>query len=611
MVWELMLIGLLALMMAYLRWGKLNSLVREDPAIWLFQFARTARGELPYRDFSWNYPPLSIFVFGGVLRWFGATFAVVQLTIDVLSAILVFLTYALLRLFTTPRAVRLSIVAMLIAVGATAQTKFTLFSMLTYSPSLLFATIGLLMLLIGVIRHLRSGRPKALNTLLIAAGSFVSLLSKPESALACCCALALLPWLDRPLGRDLSRRRWLSAYGWLLLVSIIPAGIAYIVVAYLVGLHNLRAGVSGYGLATLACPWWPTGLGIFGATASLAQALVIAAVASLPLRTEFVQRYGDRYRRLLLAALPLSALYLGYYAYLNLESLASSRPVWEKLKTVVPALFWTSPVLLPVMWFSICYCCYLGYRVLRRRERDYSEAAELFFLLLVPVAMSSRSLFGTTLYPWTEVSAVCYAFFIFLGPLLLWRFLDRVGPSSKKPAMIVIAAVLVYSLIRIVGGYGMFLSSRHYVTLVTNAGQVRLRDNDGSAEIYRFALANTSPRDFILEIPYGGGINFATGRPGPAFTTEFEQLRMDPELQARDLQRVVQLKPALVLVDDAPRYGSFYGWHDAMNCPFPRLVWKPDEPSGNSEYVFPVIRYLQDHYRMVRRIGTKVVLAPE
>jgi hypothetical protein len=47
-----------------------------------------------------------------------------------------------------------------------------------------------------------------------------------------------------------------------------------------------------------------------------------------------------------------------------------------------------------------------------------------------------------------------------------------------------------------------------------------------------------------------------------------------------------------------------------MNCTFPRLQWIPTEPSWDPDYVFPVIRYIEQYYRPVRRIGGKLILIP-
>ena len=564
---------------AVLRWGKLNSLVHEDPAMWLSQVVRAARGEMVYRDFSWNYPPLPVWTFSAFLRIFGVTFNATQALVDLLSLAIVLLSYWLVRL-VFPRSLHFPVVLLLMTVGATAQTKFTLFSFLTYSPSLHTASIGLLMMLIGAVLYFRRGSLSWSISVLTATGAFIAQTSKPESFLA---SLVLLFCI----GVSGTGSHW-----GLIAASILPAVAAFALEAHWVGFENLRAGLSGYGLATIACPWWPTGLGIYGATASLAQAVVLAAIASLPMR---------RHRALLLAAIPCGIVYLSYYAYLSWDVLSSARPLFDKAKQVLPLLLWTSPVLLPVMWTGIIYCVWF---LFRRGDRD------LFLLLLVPVVMSVRSLFGTTLFPYTEVSALCYAFFLLAGPLLLWRFLCAMG-SPARAAVVVATITMFYCCVRLIGGYSIFLSGSNYHTLETAAGPVRLHEDDGSADIYKYVMEHTSPGDSVLDVPYGGGINLAADRVSPAFTTEFEQLRPTAAHQQRDLEIMQAHPPKVILADDKPAYGIVYGWPRNMSCPCPRLVWQPDELAGAPSYTFPISRFINQNYRVEGKIGTKLILVPK
>lgn len=562
---------LIGIVFAALRWLKLNSLVWGDPPMWLLQLRRAALGELPYRDFAWNYPPFTLWFFAPYLRMTGISFTAVQLALDALSLAIVLLSYALLKHFL-PSRLRVPVLLALMAIGATAQTKFTLFSLLTYSPSLHFATIGLLLLLLGALRY----RP-----LLIVTGAFIAETSKPEALLAAVIVVAIVAGVRRkPL---------------LFVASTVPAIAAYTVEAWRVGFQNFAAGMGGYGLATFACPWWPTGLGLYGAAASIAQAFLIAGLASLLLTRQ--------YRKLQASIVPCALLYLSYYWYLNRDILSSPIGVKAKILQVAPLLLWTSPVLLPVMWFSICYWCYL---VLKKRSQ-----LDLILLLTVPVVMSVRSLFGSTLFPVTEVSAVCYAFFILIGPILLWRFLDQAAPGSWKSVAIVAGILLVYSGLRIVGAYATLLSGKPYTMLQTNAGIVRLADHDGSAEAYQYVIANTGPQDAVFDLPYGGGINFAAGRPTATFSTMFQQLRPAVHFQQLDLERLEQAKAKVVLANDEPNYYTIFGHRGNMNCSCPRLVWAPDELSEDTGHVFPVVRYLQENYRVDRKLGMKLVLVPK
>jgi hypothetical protein len=590
---NLLLISVFCGLATWLRWVKLNSLVHDDPAMWLFQISRAANGELPYRDFSWNYPPLAVFSFAWAWRWLGISFASAQVIIDILSLAVVALSYWLLR-YLLPRSLHVPVILLLIAIGATAQTKFTLFSLLTYSPSLHWATIGLLLLMIGCLRYWRSGSLDALNRSLIISGALISELSKPESLLAAIFLLAVLALLDR------KRAQWTRQYAGLLAAAIFPAVAIYVAVALWVGPANFKDGLSGYGLATFACPWWPTGLGLFGALAASGEAVAIAALLALALHAD-----ANLLRRLRIPAVAGLGLYLAYAWYLNREAVFAPRTLLQKGQLILPTLVWTSPILLPVMWASILLWCWFV-----TRPAHTSAYATLILVLTVPVVMSSRSLFGTTLFPYSEVSAVCYPFFILVGPYLLWRLAAAIQRDGPRAAWLIGALACGYSLLRIAGGYSL-LSDRPYTTLVTSAGAVRLAGNDGSADIYRYVMEHTQPSDWVLDIPYGGGVNLASGRRSPAFTSEFNQLRMPERFQQMDRDGVARNRPKVVIADDAPEYGTSFGWIANMKCPCPRLVWEPDEPSWDAGHKFPLVEYLQQNYRVERKIGDKLILVPK
>ncbi len=598
--WILLAILLVSAGFAAMRWTKLNSLIEGDPAMWLFQVSRFARGETPYLDFSWNYPPLAVWLFGSVMRAFGITFEVAQVTLDVLSLLVVGLSYWVARYFL-PRMLHFPAILLLLAVGGTAQTMFTLFSLITYSPSLQCATIGLLLMVLGSVRALRCGELGAGNAWLLATGAYIAEMSKPEAALAALVMLAGFAWLD-------ARPNSLRRHAMLMAASTVPAMVTYAWMARRVGGANLVAGVTGYGLASLACPWWPTGLGVFGAVASLSEALVFAVLASLPLRRAFTRRFGARYRWACLTAIPAAVVYLGYYVYLNRNFIAEAASWKVIFRGVAPLLFWTNPVFLPVMWFSICYWIYLAW--LASRRRSSGGQLELLMLMTPPVAMSSRTLFGWTLYPTTQVAAACYAFFILLAPILLWRVLAGVAPLSARPVRIVAIAAVGYALLRVVGGYPLMLSDENYETLHTVAGDVALRYGDASAEIYAYAESHTLPSDSVLDIPYGGGINFALGRHDPLFTVQFQQLKMPLRYQQKDLAAIEYSPPRLVIAQSRPHYGVVFGWDQPMACPCPRLVWQPDQLAGDPAYVFPFVSYLEKYYRIDAQIGDRFLMTP-
>src|SRR5258708_7155101 len=148
--------------MAWMLWSKLKYLTYLDPGWWLHECSRFARGEMPYRDFFWPYPPLALALFGTSMRWFGISFRVAQILTDLLSLGIVLLAYRILR-YLMPRALALIACLTLIAVCGTSQTYLSLFSLLSYSPALQVAAFGLLLLLWGLLRYVEQGGFSALT----------------------------------------------------------------------------------------------------------------------------------------------------------------------------------------------------------------------------------------------------------------------------------------------------------------------------------------------------------------------------------------------------------------------------------------------------------------
>ncbi len=348
---------LVCAILAWLRWAKLDELLWGDPVHWLHEVSRVAAGELPYRDFSFQYPPFTAFFFGWAFRWFGATFATASVLVNFWSFTVVLLCYTLTR-FLLPAGLRLAVCFLLVCVCVTSLTNFNLFSYRIYSPALATGAAGALLSLLGMLRVLRNPGTSNASLAMIAVGSGIAFLSKPEFALANGCALVLFTILHRRLWWNLS----------MLAFSILPAAALYGWLARGVGLRNLAAGISGYGLATFACPWWPTGIGIFGVAAALGEALVVATILSFPWREDFQLRFGAAYRRVRILTIPGTIIFLAYVAMMNRGALTSSQSASAKAMLILPSLVWTAPVLLPVMWTAILLFFYLATRATRNRE---------------------------------------------------------------------------------------------------------------------------------------------------------------------------------------------------------------------------------------------------
>lgn len=601
----------------YLRWLKMDSLVWLDPGRWLFEAARFARGEIPYRDFSWQYPPFSVLFLGWGMRLFGIRFWVAQVAVDIVSIGIVFLAYALLR-HILPRVLRLPAMILFMAVCVTSQMKFNLFSFMTYVPALQTGAAGCLIVLVAMVGYVRTGRLSIGRFIALAGGTFIASFSKPETLTSTWTLIVLLAIFDRYYWfRQRRRQEWIRHYSLVLTACFVPTTVAYLCTFAIAGLANTIAGISGYGLATQSCPWWPTGLGIFGAVAALGEAAAVSALISLTRRREFFARFGRQYYRAVTLAGVGAAIFAAYVVYLNRSLILEDRTWADRLKYSLPTVLWTNPVLLPVMWAAILCWLYLVLRVCTHRSfREHGQRYLVTLLVLTPsVVMCTRGLFNTTLDKVTEVSAICYPFCLLLAPYLLWRLLLSAGPIESVAlqrswsARVLIAGCLAYAAVRLAGGYSAFLSDRPYTTLQTQAGSIRLLDYKTNAEIYRFVMNNTSANDAVLDIPYGGGMNVATGRRSPVFTTQFQHWRLQREYLEKDLEQARRTPPKIVIAQDEPDYGAFYG-SPRTGCGFPAFQWAP--PAAKSDpHGIPLIQFIREKYRVAEKIGPKVLLVPK
>ena len=111
------------------------SLTYLDPPLWLQNAFRFADGQMPYRDYSYPYPALGIAFIGWAFRLFGGQVHGCRDGDDVISLGIVIAVFALV-LQSMPRALQALTCIRCVAVCATAQSYFSLFSSPGYTPSL-------------------------------------------------------------------------------------------------------------------------------------------------------------------------------------------------------------------------------------------------------------------------------------------------------------------------------------------------------------------------------------------------------------------------------------------------------------------------------------------
>jgi len=125
---------------------------------WLHETERFARGEVLYRDFTWPFPPLAIWIVGGWMRVFGSGLASVHvLTSLILSAILGCYAYLLSRAIPERLLVVVTASSVVLAL-ALAQRESASLALGMYTPA---APIGVLLLMLSLIAAMARGNAGA------------------------------------------------------------------------------------------------------------------------------------------------------------------------------------------------------------------------------------------------------------------------------------------------------------------------------------------------------------------------------------------------------------------------------------------------------------------
>lgn len=592
------------------QWLKLDNLVYGDSVRWLLEAYRQAHGEVVYRDFSFPYPPLGLWVVAWMFQLFGSSFAVAQLTLDVLSCALCLVCWMLARRLL-PRRTALVVVVLMALGGASNIGNFALFSLRLYAPSLLTGLVGILAFTIPLVDGLRSPGPGdwygsgGKQAVLFVLGPLAACLSKIEFALAipaACLTFSLLRYLHSPRkapGRALARALVMTIF------AVGPSVTVLALVGHSVGKRQLFEALGCYGVARKTCPWWPTGLGLLSTAAVLARGLAMAAVTSLVSFRRLSSRWGWRYHGFLaLSALGLLVVFL-QTPYAIADFGASQFRGTSRAVLAIRYFLSLNGVLLPVMWGGIGFFFVAIVWIFLRRPAQ-TRIEPWILLLGIGLSISGRSLFGDLFGRVPIVAQSAYPIWFIVAGGMGLAFLGMIRKRGWPSNEVLLAVVLLgYGGMRMLNQLATDRASR-YQTLETEAGPVRLRSFDVSARLYHEVLQLTTPSSRMLEVPFGGGMTFASHRKSSLFLTIFSALYPSPFIEELDVASLRRSPPALVIAMRGPGLGSSKGL--ALACGFPHFDFKGPvhEPGGEPPY--PSLVEIEREYRQIDQIGDRIVL---
>ena len=607
---------------AALQWLRFDSFWG-DTGRWLFECRRAAQGELPYRDFTWQYPPLGLWVMAGAFRLFEPTFLTAQIVITLFGIAVILLTWHLARRFL-PENCALSAATLLACMLGPTKTYWSLFSLNLYTPSVTVCLAALLLFLIGLVAYVQDGRYSAGKLACLGMGAAGCFLGKPEGAIAVLASLLLTALADRGLHfANRSRAEWLRFWSGLGVLTILPPLLIYIALGAVVGFRQLKEGVTAYDATAGICPWWPTGLGVSTMIIDLGLGLFILALLSLGFTGRLLKLTPPaRVHYLLLWILGLVAL--GANLGLTIKNSGFSAG------TLYDIAFTSTNWIGPARWFALLLTLYIALRTLRDFRHGQSLTPAPVALLAVAVSIlviHVRSLFSSHLEQHPTVAVMALPLIIIFGGYLLLRGLEYIRLQTReetaapavdahRASVLLTTNTLLYAAL-IAATAANVLLKRQYIHFVTLAGPVSVLANGPELAVYDYVLAHTRPTDGVLDTGYGGGINFAARRPGVVGMTQFTAFRPSDALLQSDLARFLTHPPPVVVANDPIEFRTAYGINRPVACPCPRLVWKPTANASVPGKKFPVLEYVKSHYKIAAHIqgssnssGSKLVYEP-
>lgn len=213
------------------------------------------------------------------------------------------------------------------------------------------------------------------------------------------------------------------------------------------------------------------------------------------------------------------------------------------------------------------------------------------------------------------VVPTAYPLLILAAPALGIRLVQTIGQSTltgrekRRIMLAVVVLLLSVGTTRLASGLIKGVRSPS-VQIKTAAGTVYVRDGGYSKQLIDAVNRNLADGRSMVEIPFGGGMNFCFKLSSPAFSTQFTGFRPDEGILQEDLNRIMNEPPSLVVARNAHHLGAAYGIPGTFGCCFPRLRWVPAVLTLSDREI-PAVRWIELNYAPVEYVGDFVLLKPK
>ena len=575
--------------------------------------ARVLAGDVLYRDVTWMYGPLPVYLLSFFFRWLGIHTAAFMAVMQLLAVAGVLLTYRVARFLLPTWLALLGTVVMLAGGWWGGYISYAL----SYTGAIpLGAVLGLLFLvcLLSYLRYapctlLWGGRLWLLCAGLATGGA---ILTKPEFALACLgTGLLILTGIAvYPAGWAGTRRGALRGLAVYTIAAVASAGIGYGILAWRAGPADLWAGISAYEQDAILLAAWPpwgtpesrgtivVGMGIWLGLAGLLMAglarrrkhvLWAGVLALLGLTLALLPEWWRPFPgpHLLLytvygrgnPAPPAAAPRDSHIA--ALEQLLSA--FWAPATTVLTGLILGLGILwlrarrrgrplTPTTWIIMALCLYsaLG------DVRSYLYPTGTFHFHYL------NTFFPVLLYPATYLLPGTTGWF-------------EAPARGRRALAIVIGILVVYGLSGLV--WTTSYLARMQTMLPSRRGPVLFYPSTSrepaQVEMMQYLLSHTHPGQTVVIVGHEPGFYFLAGLRNPLRQdTILPGMGSSPAEVQQILGRLAADPPALIIVPQSVVHGGGWFW---------------DLPVGRVAYanLAPVWDWVAAHYRVRETVGAE------
>ncbi len=539
-------------------WGYL-SIPWGDNGRWLYEVDRVAHGAVPYRDVYWPFPPLGIWILGGLARLFGSDLTQIW-CITAAIALAIAATYGAIVAWLVPARLAAPVAGAGMFLGVTfSQQQSAPLALGMYTPAVPVAVLCLLLQWLAFLRDWE--RPGIPSAVLVGALGGAGFLAKHDVWFASL-VLAFAAGVFIPVARGRRVTRLIAAGGGFVVV----AGVGMGTLAAMHGVGALPDIFTGFGqvaelygvnfpnLASLTLEVSTFGLclaaiGLLGRLTGLwhdrRSTLAIVGGAALTVAAAALWLWkADTIGRAMLVGGP-PGLMTGFEGALRPVDPSALLRLRKNFGALRSQMLWhLIPLLMPL--------CVLVVAIIRRRAvRDGRRWRLLIILLVACVALRARRMISFT--EWSELMLEPPVYVLALT--VLWSAGEARATRAVHLAcgLLVVFGVVAHRRI----GHGFGSARVAASTVVTPHGTIRIES--GLANKLDFVRSLVNKADPTGERPlfafgYSAGFSYVLGRPSVGSITHGFRLSLYPSPDSA--YRVVAAeKDRLILIDtrSAPR----------------------------------------------------------